>query len=149
MWTRYAQSRTPVAPAATPVVAPLEVQLSDDEKMRAAKADAMLSRSHDDDPTTNRHVLAMQKRKVRVNDPEDDGRTRFVFVKMDTRKIDAGIGAVLAREAAATMPAADPSVPLVAVFFALVAISSRPLRAPWAVAVREVIDWDKVTILFV
>jgi hypothetical protein len=60
------------------------------------------------------HVLAMARKKVRVADADDDGRSRFVFVKMDTRKIDAGIGAVLAREAAATMPAAVPSVPMVA-----------------------------------
>jgi hypothetical protein len=43
---------------------------------------------------------------VRVREPDDDGRTKYVFVKgPDRRKIDAGIGAVLALEAAATMPA--------------------------------------------
>lgn len=57
------------------------------------------------------HVLAMARKKVRVTAPDDDGRTRYVFVKADTRKIDAGIGAVLAREAAATMPVrVEPSL---------------------------------------
>lgn len=60
------------------------------------------------------HVLAMARKKVRVADDGDDGRTRFVFNKLDTRKIDAGIAAVLAWEAAATMPAQTSSVPLVA-----------------------------------
>lgn len=61
--------------------------------------------SHDDSDTLTAHVLAMHKRKVRVRDEDDDGRTRFVFVKgPDKEKIDAGIGAVLALEAAMTMP---------------------------------------------
>ena len=72
------------------------------------------SMSHDGDPDVTRHVLAMAKKKVRVNDPDDDGRTRYVFVKLDTRKIDAGIADVLALEAAMTMPAARPSEALVA-----------------------------------
>lgn len=72
------------------------------------------SSTHDGDPDVTRHVLAMAKKKVRVNDPDDDGRTRCVFVKMDTRKIDAGIADVLALEAAATMPEAKVGVPLVA-----------------------------------
>jgi hypothetical protein len=62
--------------------------------------------SHDGSPTLSAHVLAMHKRKVRVRDEDDDGRTRFVFVKgPDRAKIDAGVGAVLALEAFATMPA--------------------------------------------
>lgn len=61
--------------------------------------------SHDGSATLSGHVLAMYKRKVRVREPDDDGRTRFVFVKGPNRdKIDAGIGAVLALEAAMTMP---------------------------------------------
>ena len=52
----------------------------------------------------------MYKRKVRLRDDDDDGRTKFVFVKgPDKLKIDAGIGAVLALEAFATMP--EPSEP--------------------------------------
>lgn len=65
------------------------------------------SSTHDGDPDTTRHVLAMAKKKVRVTDDDGDGRTRYVFVKMDTRKIDAGIADVLALEAAMTMPAAS------------------------------------------
>jgi hypothetical protein len=62
-------------------------------------------------------VLAMFKRKVRLRDDEDDGRTKFVFVKGPNReKIDAGIGAVLALEAAAIMPAAEEAPQPWAVF---------------------------------
>jgi hypothetical protein len=60
--------------------------------------------THSGDADLTRHALAMAKKKVRVNDPDDDGRTRYVFVKLDTRKIDAGIADVLALEAAMTMP---------------------------------------------
>lgn len=60
------------------------------------------------------HVLAMARKKVRVADDSGDGRTRFVFEKLDTRKIDAGIAAVLAWEAAATMPIAATPTPMVA-----------------------------------
>jgi hypothetical protein len=61
--------------------------------------------SHDGSSTLSAQVLAMHKRKVRVRDEDDDGRTKYVFVKGPNRdKIDAGIGAVLALEAAATMP---------------------------------------------
>jgi hypothetical protein len=64
------------------------------------------SYSHDGSKTLTEQTLAMHKRKVRVREPDDDGRTKYVFVKgPDRRKIDAGIGAVLALEAAMTMPA--------------------------------------------
>lgn len=67
--------------------------------------------SHDGSKDLTDHVLAMHKRKVRVRDEDDDGRTKYVFVKgPDRMKIDAGIGAVLALEAFATMPAAEVSV---------------------------------------
>jgi phage terminase large subunit-like protein len=73
--------------------------------------------SHDGDRLLTSHVLAMARKKayVRVED-EDDGRTRYVFTKGDDgRKIDAGIGAVLALEAAMTMPEAPTArVPLAA-----------------------------------
>lgn len=63
------------------------------------------SYAHDGSSALTAQVLAMHKRKVRVRDEEDDGRTKYVFVKGPNRdKIDAGIGAVLALEAAATMP---------------------------------------------
>jgi hypothetical protein len=61
--------------------------------------------SHDGDAELTAHVLAMHRRKVRIRDEDDDGRTKYVFVKgPDRAKIDAGIGAVLALEAAQTMP---------------------------------------------
>jgi hypothetical protein len=62
--------------------------------------------SHDGDQLLRAHVLAMARKKayLKVED-ETDGRTRFVFTKNeDGHKIDAGIGAVLALEAAMTMP---------------------------------------------
>lgn len=62
------------------------------------------SLSHDGSEVLTAHVLAMGRRKVRLRDEDDDGRTRFVFVKSDTRKIDAGVAATLAYEAAARMP---------------------------------------------
>ncbi|TCO54151.1 hypothetical protein EV192_109131 [Actinocrispum wychmicini] len=69
--------------------------------------------SHDGDAVTTDHVLAMHRTKVHVRDADDDGGTKYVFVKgPDRRKIDAGIADVLALQAAATMPdedqAADP-----------------------------------------
>lgn len=73
--------------------------------------------SHDGAEVHTSHVLAMHKRKVRLRDDDDDGRTKFVFVKgPDKAKIDAGIADVLALEAYATMPEAPVeygSVPLV------------------------------------
>jgi len=66
--------------------------------------------SHDGDQLLTSHVLAMARKKAYVKaEDEDDGRTRYVFTKGDDgRKIDAGIGAVLALEAAMTMPEAAP-----------------------------------------
>lgn len=81
---------------------------------RYLTAHAERTATHDGDPVATRHVLAMAKKKVRVSDPDDDGRTRYVFVKMDTRKIDVGIADVLALEAAATMPVMAEALPLVA-----------------------------------
>jgi hypothetical protein len=71
------------------------------------RAAAMLAegrRTHDDNPTLTAHVLAMGRKKVRIADDAGDGRTRYVWVKADTRRIDAGIADTLAVEAAATMP---------------------------------------------
>lgn len=51
------------------------------------------------------HMAAAALQKVRVNAPDDDNRTMYVFVKPDDgRKIDASVAAVLAHEAAMTMP---------------------------------------------
>jgi hypothetical protein len=61
---------------------------------------------HDRSDLVRRHVLAMARKKVRLAGDDFDGRTPYVFVKSDTRKIDAGIAAVLALEAAMTMPEA-------------------------------------------
>ncbi len=70
------------------------------------------SLSHDGASVLSAHVLAMARRKVRVKDEDADGRTRYIFVKSDTRKIDAGIAAVLALEASVTLlePKSKPRV---------------------------------------
>lgn len=84
--------------------------------LSALSPDAKLPISHDGSSLLTAHVLAMAKAKAKARDPEGDGRTLYVFTKADDgRKIDAGIGAVLALEAAMTMPElpAD-TVPLVA-----------------------------------
>jgi hypothetical protein len=61
--------------------------------------------SHDGDSELATHIAAMSKAKARGRDPENDGRTLYVYTKSDDlRKIDAGIGAVLAYEAAMSMP---------------------------------------------
>lgn len=70
--------------------------------------------THDGASTTAEHVHALGRKKVRLHDEDADGRTRFVFVKSDTRKIDAGISATLAFHAAMSMPALPAvSVPFV------------------------------------
>lgn len=65
--------------------------------------------THDGKPTLTDHLAACAKKKVRLADDDDDERTRFVIVKADTRKIDCAVAAVLAREAAATMPELKPA----------------------------------------
>jgi hypothetical protein len=73
--------------------------------------------THSGDRVLTSHVLAMVRKKAYVKaEDETDGRTRYVFTKgEDGRKIDAGIGAVLALEAAMTMPEkAAALVPLAA-----------------------------------
>lgn len=64
--------------------------------------------SHDGNNGLVRHLAACAKKKVRLADDETDGRTPFVIVKADTRKIDRAVGAVLALEAAMTMPKRTP-----------------------------------------
>jgi hypothetical protein len=79
---------------------------------RFATAIAEGAYSHDGAALLSAQVLAMHKRKVRVREPDDDGRTKYVYVKGPNRdKIDAGIGAVLALEAAMTMPPARVAAP--------------------------------------
>lgn len=65
--------------------------------------------THDADPVTDAHVKAAHKKKVRLADHDDDGRTLYVLVKgSDKRRIDGAVTDVLAYEAAMTMPAAVP-----------------------------------------
>lgn len=67
------------------------------------------SLSHGADAELTSHILAMVKAVPKSREKADDGRTLYVFTKPpDGRKIDAGIGAVLALQAAMTMPTATP-----------------------------------------
>jgi len=68
--------------------------------------------SHDGDETLTHHLAACAKKSVRLADDETDGRSPFVIVKADARKIDCAVGAILAVQAARTMPEqAPPSEP--------------------------------------
>jgi hypothetical protein len=72
--------------------------------------------THDGSPRLRESLAACAKKKVRLADDDDDGRSRFVIVKADTRKIDDAVGAILARAASVLIPEppAAPTVPLVA-----------------------------------
>jgi len=71
---------------------------------------------HDGDERLTRHVAAAHLRKVQVNAPDDDGRTKYVLEKGEDRaRIDGAVADVLALEAAMTMdpPAVTPTVELI------------------------------------
>lgn len=81
-------------------------------RFETALAEAL---THDGKPGLRAHLAACARKKVRLMDDDDDGRTKFVIVKADTRKIDRAVAAVLAHEAAMTMPDAPvPTAPMVA-----------------------------------
>lgn len=62
--------------------------------------------THSNDPRLTAHVLAATLEKVRTSADDGDMRTMHVIVKPeDGRKIDLAVAAVLAYEAAMTMPA--------------------------------------------
>lgn len=60
--------------------------------------------THDGREGLTAHLAACGRKNVRLTADEDDGRTLFVVIKADTRKIDRAVAAILAREAAAVMP---------------------------------------------
>jgi hypothetical protein len=61
--------------------------------------------THDGDPRLAAHVKAAHLRKVQINAPDDDGRTKYVLEKgEDRQRIDGAVADVLALEAAMTMP---------------------------------------------
>lgn len=67
--------------------------------------------THDGSDALTRHVEAAVLKPVRVNSDPDDPRTMYVLVKDENkRKIDAAVADVLAFEAAASMPAANPEL---------------------------------------
>lgn len=71
---------------------------------------------HDGDERLARHVKAAHLRKVQINAPDDDGRTKYVLEKgEDRQRIDGAVADVLALEAAMTMdpPAVLPAVELI------------------------------------
>lgn len=66
--------------------------------------------THSGDDRLTAHVLAATLEKVRTTADEADQRTMYVIVKPeDGRKIDLAVAAVLAYEAAMTMPPEKPS----------------------------------------
>lgn len=65
------------------------------------------SHTHDGDQLVAEQVKAAHLRKVRLEDAEDDGRTKYVLIKGDDKgRIDGAVADVLAYEAAMTMPEA-------------------------------------------
>ena len=78
---------------------------------RFATAVAERAVSHDGDVALTRALAACRRKNVRLRDDPADGRTRFVVVKADTRKIDRAVAAILALGAAEAMPeTGGPSV---------------------------------------
>jgi hypothetical protein len=65
--------------------------------------------THDQDERAAEHVRNAHLQRVRLNDPEDDGRTKYRLIKGESGgQIDAAVADALAYEAAMTMPAAAP-----------------------------------------
>lgn len=60
--------------------------------------------SHDGDELLTQALAACARKQARLADDPDDGCSRFVIVKADTRKIDRAVAAVLAYGAATEMP---------------------------------------------
>lgn len=63
--------------------------------------------THDGRPELTQSLAATARKNVRVNADETDGRTPFVIVRADTRRIDRAVAAVLALDAAEKMPEPD------------------------------------------
>jgi hypothetical protein len=60
--------------------------------------------SHNGDEPLTLALGASARKQVKLADDPDDGRTRFVITKADTRKIDRAVAAVLAYGAAMEAP---------------------------------------------
>ena len=61
------------------------------------------SLTHDGGEGLTAHLAACARKPVRLADDASDGRSRFVILKADTRKIDRAVAAILAYEAARSM----------------------------------------------
>lgn len=71
--------------------------------------------THDGDELVAEHVKAAHLKKVRLEDSEEDGRTKYVLIKGDDKgRIDGAVADVLAYEAAMTMPEPEEREVLVA-----------------------------------
>jgi hypothetical protein len=77
---------------------------------RFATAVAERAVSHDGDIALTRALAACRRKNVRLSDDPADGRTRFVVVKADTRKIDRAVAAILALGAAEAVT--EPAAPV-------------------------------------
>lgn len=70
--------------------------------------------THDGNPQLRSALAACARKKVRLADDDDDGRSRFVIVKADARKIDDAVAAILARAASVAVPPAVQGEPFMA-----------------------------------
>lgn len=60
--------------------------------------------THDGCPELREALAACAKKQVRLADDAEDGRSSWVIVKADARKIDDAVGAILARTASTRIP---------------------------------------------
>jgi hypothetical protein len=69
---------------------------------------------HDGSPDLLAALAACARKKVRLADDDDDGRSRFVIVKADARKIDDAVAGILARTALSHVPETATMTPMIA-----------------------------------
>ncbi len=60
--------------------------------------------THDGSSSLREALAACARKKVRLQDDDEDKRSSWVIVKADTRKIDDAVGAILARTASTRIP---------------------------------------------
>ncbi len=63
--------------------------------------------THDGSSNLREALAACAKKQVRIADDAEDGRSSWVIVKADARKIDDAVGAILARTASTRIPESD------------------------------------------
>ncbi len=66
--------------------------------------------THDGSTNLRESLASCAKKQVRLADDEDDGRSSWVIVKADARKIDDAVGAILSRTASTRIPEAEAAL---------------------------------------